>query len=143
VASFSGSWPIDALPTDATVKTRQIFAAVYIAGTAARARAAGIEHADAVTAATDLLVVAASPEHLAHATDYLDAFSTVVIAWQWLELAAAAAERAARTGESGFTRAKRAACAYWLATELPRVSHLIDLVRSDETSFTALAPDDF
>jgi hypothetical protein len=37
-----------------------------------------------VTAATDLLVVAASLEHLAHATDDLDAFSTVVIAWQWL-----------------------------------------------------------
>jgi hypothetical protein len=33
------------------------------------------------------------------------------------------------TGETGFTRAKRAACAYWL-----------DLI---ETSFTALAPDDF
>lgn len=45
-------------------------------------------------------------------------------------------------GETGFTRGKRAACAYWLATELPRVHVLIDLVRSDETSFSALAPDD-
>ncbi len=113
-----------------------------IARTVERARAAGIAHADAVVAASDLLVVAAQPQHLAHATDYLDAFATVVIAWQWLELAAAAAERAARTGETGFTRGKRAACAYWLATELPRVHVLIDLVRSDETSFTALAPDD-
>ncbi|MBV8759551.1 MAG: acyl-CoA dehydrogenase [Deltaproteobacteria bacterium] len=113
-----------------------------VARTAARAREAGIAGGDAVVAACDLLVVAASPQHLAHATDYLDAFSTVAIAWQWLELAAAAAERAARTGETGFTRGKRAACAYWLATELPRVAHLIDLVRSDETSFTALAPDD-
>lgn len=113
-----------------------------IVRTAERARAAGVPHADHVVAATDLLIVAASPQHLAHATDYLDAFATVVIAWQWLELAAAAAERAARTGETGFTRAKRAACAYWLATELPRVHALIDLVRSDEPSFTALAPDD-
>ena len=113
-----------------------------IARTAARAREAGVPGGDAVVAATDLLVVGASPQHLAHATDYLDAFSTVVIAWQWLELAAAAAERAARTGETGFTRGKRAACAYWLATELPRVHVLIDLVRSDETSFAALAPDD-
>ena len=113
-----------------------------IARTAARAREAGVPGGDAVVAATDLLVVGASPQHLAHATDYLDAFSTVVIAWQWLELAAAAAERAARTGETGFTRGKRAACAYWLATELPRVHVLIDLVRSDETSFAALAPDE-
>jgi butyryl-CoA dehydrogenase len=113
-----------------------------IARTATRARNAGIPGADAVIAATDLLVVGASPQHLAHATDYLDAFATVVIAWQWLELAAAAAERAARTGETGFTRGKRAACAYWLATELPRVAHVIDLVRSDETSFSALAPED-
>ena len=65
------------------------------------------------------------------------------IAWQWLELAAAAAERAARTGQSGFTCAKRAGCACWLATGLPRVAHLTDLVRSDETSLTARAPDDF
>lgn len=113
-----------------------------IARTAARAREVDVPGGDAVVAATDLLVIGASPQHLAHATDYLDAFSTVVIAWQWLELAAAAAERAARTGETGFTRGKRAACAYWLATELPRVSHLIELVRSDETSFAALAPDD-
>lgn len=113
-----------------------------IVRTAERARGAGVPHADHVVAATDLLIVAASPQHIAHATDYLDAFAIVVIAWQWLELAAAAAERAARTGETGFTRAKRAACAYWLATELPRVHVLIDLVRSDEVSFTALAPDD-
>ena len=116
-----------------------------VARTAARARAAGIDGAAEVEDAV-ALVVALTAElgqrteaMLAHATDYLDAFSTVAIAWQWLELAAAAAER---TRQDGFTRAKRAAARYWLRTELPRVKNLVDLVRSGDDSYTALAPDD-
>jgi hypothetical protein len=34
--------------------------------------------------------------------------------------------------EGSFAVHRASACAYWLATELPRVSHLIDLVRSDD-----------
>ena len=81
-----------------------------------------------------------SPALYAHATDYLDAFSTVTIAWQWLELAAAAAERAAKHGEDGFTRAKLAAAQYWLATELPRVPALVELCK--DPSYVQLDPDD-
>ncbi len=124
-----------------------------VARTATRARAAGVAGADDVERAVgDLLAltrelaakgVAGDAEGmLAHASDYLDAFATVVIAWQWLELAAAAEERAARRGDDGFVRAKRAAARYWLGTELPRVAQLIALCRAGEDSYLALDPDD-
>ncbi len=79
---------------------------------------------------------------MAHATDYLDLFSTVIVAWQWLELAAAARERAARDPSwRDFAAAKLAAARYWLATELPRVDHLVELCRSGEDSYLSLDPD--
>lgn len=110
-----------------------------IAATAARAKAAGVDGGDEVERAAALLSTV-TPAAIAHATDYLDAFSTVTIAWQWLELAAAAAERGAKHGENGFTRAKRAAAQYWLATELPRVPAVVELCK--DTSYVRLDPDD-
>ncbi len=78
---------------------------------------------------------------LAHATDYLDLFSTAVIAWQWLEMAAAAQERKARgDADAGFVEAKLAAAQYWIATELPRLPHLAALCRDNESSYVALDP---
>ena len=123
--------------------------------TTARARAAGLDAAgcDAVERAVGA-VAALTAElggrgmrgdvdgMMAHATDYLDLFSTVIIAWQWLELAAAAAERAARDATwRDVAAAKRAACRYWLATELPRIDHLAALCRSGEDSYLTLDPD--
>ncbi|HVK71707.1 MAG TPA: acyl-CoA dehydrogenase [Kofleriaceae bacterium] len=124
-----------------------------LAATAARARAAGVDGGDDVERAAAVVIeltgelarrgLAGDPEGmLAHATDYLEAFAIVAIAWQWLELAAAAAERAARRGDDGFTRAKRATAQYWLATELPRVAQLAALCRSGEDSYLRLDPDD-
>ena len=77
-----------------------------------------------------------------HATDYLDLFSTVVIAWQWLDLAAAARESLAKDtpAKDGFYRAKLAAAQYWIATELPRIAHLAHLCRSAEDSYETLDP---
>jgi alkylation response protein AidB-like acyl-CoA dehydrogenase len=78
---------------------------------------------------------------LSHATDYLDLFSTVVVAWQWLEMAAAAlARRAAGHPDGGFVEAKLAAAQYWLLTELPRVHHLAHLCRTAEDSYVKLDP---
>jgi butyryl-CoA dehydrogenase len=110
-----------------------------VARTASRARAAGVDGAAEVEEAAALVAAIAPGAPPEHATDYLDAFSTVAIAWQWLELAAAAAER---PRQDGFTRAKRAAARYWLATELPRVRVLADLIRSGDDSYTALSADD-
>lgn len=72
---------------------------------------------------------------LAHATDYLDLFATVAIAWQWLELAAAVSDR-----DPAHRAVTRACAAYWFATELPRIHHLAALCRSAERSFVDLDP---
>jgi butyryl-CoA dehydrogenase len=110
-----------------------------IATTAARAKAAGVSGGDDIERAAALVSTVTAAQY-AHATDYLDAFSTVTIAWQWLELAAAAAERAAKRGEDGFTRTKLAAAHYWLATELPRVPALVELCK--DPSYVGLDPDE-
>ncbi len=84
---------------------------------------------------------------LLHATDYLDLVSTVVIAWQWLELAAISKEalggtlprgRAAR--DAGYYRGNLAAAQYWLRTELPRIDVLARLCRECEDSYGAIDP---
>jgi butyryl-CoA dehydrogenase len=83
-----------------------------------------------------------------HATDYLDLFGTVVIAWQWLELAAIAREalagslpRGRASRDAGYYQAKLAAAQYWIRTELPRIDHLAALCRDGEDSYARLDPD--
>ena len=82
---------------------------------------------------------------LLHASDYLDLVATVAVAWQWLDMAAAAKrglEAGAGAGDrAGFYRAKLAAAQYWIATELPRIDHLAHLCRSGEDSYATLDPD--
>jgi butyryl-CoA dehydrogenase len=126
-----------------------------IAAAATRAGGAGVDPSwiAAVTGAAGLAgaltgelatrAMAGDPESMViHATDYLDLFSTVVIAWQWLELAAAASEALARgAADEGFYRAKLAAAQYWIRTELPRVDHLARLCRDGEDSYARLDPD--
>ena len=134
---------------------------VEIATTCARARAAGVdatwiagvERASGVVGALTAELArrgsAGDPEAMVmHATDYLDLFSTVVVAWQWLDLAAIACEalagslprgRAAR--DAGYYRAKLAAAQYWIRTELPRIDHLAALCRDGEDSYARLDPD--
>src|SRR5437763_875997 len=51
-----------------------------------------------------------------HSADYLELFSILVVAWQWLRSAALAAGR-----EDDFYRGKLQAAQYWIATELPRI----------------------
>ncbi|HEY0193489.1 MAG TPA: acyl-CoA dehydrogenase, partial [Kofleriaceae bacterium] len=135
--------------------------AAEIAGVCRRAAAAGVEPTWIAAVERAVGVVGALTGELArrglagaldamvaHATDYLDLFATVVIAWQWLELAAIAREalagalprgRAAR--DAGYYHAKLAAAQYWLRTELPRIDHLAALCRDGEDSYVALDPD--
>ncbi|HEY4057503.1 MAG TPA: acyl-CoA dehydrogenase, partial [Kofleriaceae bacterium] len=70
-----------------------------------------------------------------HATDYLDLFATVIIAWQWIELAAVAQGR-----DDDYHRGLIAAAQYWIFTELPRVDVLAKLCRDAESSYGALDP---
>jgi butyryl-CoA dehydrogenase len=72
---------------------------------------------------------------LSHATDYLDLFSTVCVAWQWLRQATAS-RRALDAGHGGdLHRGKLQAAQYWFRTELPRVAHLATLCRDTEDSY--------
>jgi len=84
---------------------------------------------------------------LLHATDYLDLASTIVIAWQWLELAAVAKEalaaelpRGRATRDADYYRGNLAAAQYWIRTELPRIDVLARLCREAEDSYGALDP---
>jgi hypothetical protein len=134
--------------------------ATEIGAACARARRAGVDPSwiaeleRAVTVVGELTATLAqrglagdAAAMLLHASDYLELFSTVVIAWQWLELAAVAREglagplprgRAAR--DAGYYEAKLAAAQYWLRTELPRIDHLARLCREGEDSYARLDP---
>ena len=61
-----------------------------------------------------------------HSVDYLDLFSTVVIAWQWLLQAAVAQEkrRERERRPREFYEGKLCAAEYWIKTELPRIDQL-------------------
>lgn len=82
---------------------------------------------------------------LRHSADFLELFSIVVIAWQWLRQAAVAARAlpGAAARDRGFYEGKLCAAQYWLATELPRVGQLAALCRGDEDSYARMQPDWF
>ena len=124
-----------------------------VAEATAQARAAGVE--DAWCAALDEAVTDVSTltmelgarglsgdldGMLGHSADYLELFSVVCIAWQWMRQAAAARARLG-AGDDGFYRAKLRAAQYWLRTELPRVKHLAALCRDAEDSYLGLDTD--
>ncbi|HEY4181098.1 MAG TPA: acyl-CoA dehydrogenase [Kofleriaceae bacterium] len=76
-----------------------------------------------------------------HATDYLDLFATVIIAWQWIELAAIAHAHAGDDDQDdGYHRGLLAAAQYWIYTELPRIDVLAKLCRDAESSYGSLDP---
>ncbi len=128
--------------------------ATEVAATIERGRAAGVSVALLAAVEHGLATVARVTQALgarglggdvdgmmAHATDYLDLFSTVVIGWQWLDLAAAARERAARDPSAAdFTAGLVAAAAYWQATELSRVDQLAALCTGGDDSYLRLDP---
>jgi butyryl-CoA dehydrogenase len=131
-----------------------------ISAACTRARAAGVEAAWIAAVERAVGVVGALTTELAnrglsgaadamvmHASDYLELFGTVVIAWQWLELAAIAREalagslpRGRASRDAGYYQAKLAAAQYWIRTELPRVDHLAALCRDGEDSYARLDP---
>ena len=123
-----------------------------VVATIQRAQAAGVPPSWGEALAATLTLVGELTLHLGtlglagereamllHASDYLDLFSTVAIAWQWLAQAAAAREGLSREPATrDFYEGKLAAAAYWFATELPRAPQLAALCRSGEESFRAV-----
>ncbi len=77
---------------------------------------------------------------LGHSWDYLDMFSSLVIGWQWLNMAAAA--RTAPVSENR-KNAIDAATKYWIRTEIPRVALLANLCRENEDSYISAQPEWF
>lgn len=83
---------------------------------------------------------------LRHSVDYLDLMSIVAIAWQWLDMSAAAKEAmkaGANEADASFYEGKLCAAQYWFATELPRIEHLASLCESGEDSYARMRADWF
>ncbi|WP_437596166.1 acyl-CoA dehydrogenase [Sorangium sp. So ce590] len=81
---------------------------------------------------------------LRHSADYLELASVLVVAWQWLAMAAAAREGLARgASPAGFYEGKLCAAQYWFSTELPRVEALAALCRSGDDSYARMRPEWF
>ena len=74
-----------------------------------------------------------------HSADYLDAFGTVVVAWQWLHMAAVA-KRLLRPGhhDEDFMQGKLATCQYFFDNELPRARALLDVIAGFDGSFLGM-----
>jgi butyryl-CoA dehydrogenase len=122
-----------------------------IEGTVGRAKRAGVADAwltrlqGSVTAVGEVTMQLAGlgvkgdvEAMMRHSFDYMEMLSIVVVAWQWLEQAAAAHEglaRGASEDDQAFYRGKLAAAQYWIHTELPRVGTLGALCRSGEDSY--------
>ena len=87
--------------------------------------------------------LAGDPEAmLLHSSDYLDLFSTVVVAWMWVLQAAAARERlAAGRGGPDLLEGKLCAAGYWLRFELPRIAPLVAACRDGEDSHARVRPE--
>ncbi len=80
---------------------------------------------------------------LLHSTDYLEMFSTWVVAWQWLVQAAAAKRGLGSRPDDTFYAGKLAAAQYWFANELPRVGLLADRCAAADDSYARMQPEWF
>jgi alkylation response protein AidB-like acyl-CoA dehydrogenase len=75
---------------------------------------------------------------LAHSVDYLTLFSNLIIAWQWLHMAAAACRGLGHElddEQTSYYRGKIEAARYWIRTELADNARLAVLCESAEDSY--------
>ena len=78
---------------------------------------------------------------LLHSADYLELFSTLCVAWAWLEQAAAAREAlASGRGDPDFLEGTLAAARYWIRGELPGIGPLVERCRAGEDSYGRVRP---
>ncbi|MFL5388016.1 MAG: acyl-CoA dehydrogenase [Myxococcales bacterium] len=73
---------------------------------------------------------------LAHSADYLEAFSILVVAWQWARMAAAA-RRGVDKASADFYRGKIAAAQWFFANQLARVPTLCEICLNDRSFLDA------
>jgi butyryl-CoA dehydrogenase len=119
--------------------------------TLTRAEAAGVERnlSEALRGAMDTLQRATAAvggvamngdigRALQNSVDYLDLFSTFVIGWSWLEMAAAAKEKLADSSAAdarSFYEGKLRAARYWFKNEMPRIRLLTDIIIEADDAF--------
>lgn len=78
-------------------------------------------------------------EMLRHSADYLDMFSTLVVAWQLLLRASAAKKAlASGAGDEPFYQGKILAAQYWFASEVPRIEELARLCQDNDDSYSVM-----
>jgi alkylation response protein AidB-like acyl-CoA dehydrogenase len=120
--------------------------------TAGRAREAGVDVALVTHVEQGLGAITDIAEHIAglkdpsarllHSADFLDAFGTLVVGFLWLEQASHAKHGLTAGGaDSAFYAGKLCAAQYFIATEVPRIQHLVSLIRIGESSYQAVKPD--
>lgn len=81
---------------------------------------------------------------LGHSWDYLDMMATLVVAWQWLRMAAAARTRFKdEPAQQARLHGTEAAAQYWIRTEVPRIAVLAELCRANEDSYLKAKPNWF
>ncbi len=83
---------------------------------------------------------------LLHSADYLEAFSTLVVGWQWLRQATVAKDALGRgpgDADRPFYEGKLLTAQYWLRTELPKARALFELCRDGEDSYARMQPEFF
>jgi butyryl-CoA dehydrogenase len=120
--------------------------------TAGRAREAGVETALVTQVEQGLGAITEIAGHLAglkdpaarllHSADFLDAFGTLIVGFLWLEQASHAQRGLAQGGvDAAFYAGKLCAAQYFIATEVPRIHHLVSLIRTGESSYLSVKPD--
>jgi len=81
---------------------------------------------------------------LGHSWDYLDMMATLVVAWQWLRMAAVARTQLKDApAQQARLHGTEAAAQYWIRTEVPRIAVLAELCRANEDSYLKAQPDWF
>jgi alkylation response protein AidB-like acyl-CoA dehydrogenase len=97
-------------------------------------------HLQALTRVTQALYAVSNPrETLANASVYLEAFGHVVIGWMWLEQGLVATKNAS-VAERDFYDGKMQACRYFYRWEMPKVSTMLALLESIDTTVLDMQP---
>lgn len=124
--------------------------ALAVGGLAAECRALAAAMQGVAAATRDLRHAATSDDAelvLAHATPLLDAFGTVVVAWRWLEMAAAAScllgQQTPSASTQAYVEGKLRACRRFFRSDLPRARAQLGLLQRPDDSFVRMGEDQF
>lgn len=104
-----------------------------------------LQSAGEATRALGVLGMSGEPAAmLRHSADYLDMFSTLVVAWQLLERASVAKEALDNgSEEKAFYQGKIHTAEYWFASEVPRIKLLATICQNNDSSYTAMDVESF